>query len=408
MAILLIDDDDTGRRLSAHNLRRCGHEVNEAADGREGLRVFDPGRHEVVVTDMRMPVLDGMEVLRLVRDRAPDVPVVVITAYGSVDKAVDAMQAGAWSFIEKPFSRDRLELAVQRALEASRLRRDNKQLRSVERPIIARSEAMAELLAVVDRMAASDAPVMIFGESGTGKELMARRVHARGPRASGPFVPVNCAAIPATLLEAELFGHAKGAFTGAQKARLGRFRSAEGGTLFLDEIGEVPPELQAKLLRVLQERSVDVVGADRAVDVNVRIVAATNQDLEQGVADGHFREDLYYRLNVLRVDIPPLRERREDIVPLAEAFLAELAMRELVLDRSARDALRKRTWRGNVREVRNLCERLSVLAPGPEVSAADIPAERTLSRSRSWLEHLPADITLTELETQAIEHTLDR
>lgn len=409
MAILLIDDDETGRRLSAHNLRKASHVVDEAANGNEGLRLFDPARHAVVVTDLRMPVLDGMEVLRNIHDRSPDIPIVVITAYGSVDKAVEAMRAGAWSFIEKPFSRERLELAVQRALEASRLRQDNRSLRSVERPIVAESPQLQQLLALVDRLASSEAPVLVVGESGTGKELIARRVHARSRRAAGPFVAVNCAAIPGTLLEAELFGHSKGAFTGANKARKGRFRSAEGGSLFLDEVGELPGELQAKLLRVVQEKRVDVIGADEGVDTDVRIITATNQDLEQQVADGAFREDLYYRLNVLRVDLPPLRQRTEDIVPLAQSFLAELASRELRLDASARQALSRQPWRGNVRELRNLCERLSVLAPGPVISAEELPLERPRRpQSESWVDQLPEDIPLREIETLAIEHTLDR
>lgn len=408
MAILLIDDDATGRKVAAHNLRTRGHDVDEAADGLAGMRAFDVGRHELVITDLRMPGLDGLEVLRRVRQQAPQVPVVVVTAYGSVDRAVAAMREGAWSFLEKPFSRDRLELSVQRALEASRLRRDNVRLRSVERPIIATSPQMVRLLELVDRMAHSDAPALIVGESGTGKELIARRLHARGPRADKPFVAVNCAAIPAPLLEAELFGHEKGAFTGAQKARAGRFRSAEGGTLFLDEVAEIPGELQAKLLRVLQERSVDVVGSDRSVDIDVRIVAATNKQLEERVSEGEFREDLYYRLNVLRVDVPPLRDRPGDIVPLAETFLAELASRELSLDTSAQEALRQRGWRGNVRELRNMCERLAVLAPGPTVGASEIPAERIRHAGGNWLDSLPPDITLQELETKAIVHTLDR
>jgi two-component system NtrC family response regulator len=409
MAILLIDDDTTGRALSAHNLRKRGHDVDEAADGRVGLQLLDPTRHDVVVTDLRMPGLSGMDVLKGARERAPDVPVVVVTAYGSVDVAVQAMRAGAWSFIEKPFSRDRLELAVQRALEARRLRRDNRSLRSVERPMLAQSPTMLACLELVDRMAGSDAPVLITGESGTGKELVARRLHARSRRSGGPFVAVNCAAIPANLLEAELFGHSKGAFTGAQKARVGRFRSAQGGTLFLDEVGEVPAELQAKLLRVLQERAVDVVGSDTSVDVDVRVLAATNQDLDERVGDGRFREDLYYRLNVLRVDLPPLRDRPQDVVPLAEAFLAELASRELILDASAKAALLTRSWRGNVRELRNLCERLSVLAPGPTVSASELPPERVPGRpGGNWLDALPPDITLHELETAVIEHVLAR
>lgn len=408
MPILLIDDDDTGRKVSAHNLARRGYVVDQASTGSDGLNRFDVDRHEVVVTDLRMPGLSGMDVLELVRERAPDVPVIVATAYGTVDRAVEAMRAGAWGFIEKPFGREQLELTVERALEAVRLRRDNHALRSVERPILAVSETMRTLLRMVDRIAASQAPVLIAGESGTGKELIARRVHARSSRAAKPFVAVNCAAIPAALLEAELFGHSKGAFTGADKARAGRFRTAHHGTLFLDEIGEVPLEVQVKLLRVLQEGSVDVVGADTAVHVDVRVVAATNQDLEEAVAEGRFREDLYYRLNVLRVDVPPLRDRVDDILPLAERFLREMASRELTLDRAAEAEMRSRPWRGNVRQLRNVCQRLSVLARGPRVGVDELPVERVRSSTANWLELLPDDLSLHELEAQAIRHTLAR
>ena len=408
MALLFVDDDDTGRKVSVFNLRRAGHDVDEARDGREALKCFDAARHELVVTDLRMPEIDGLQLLRHIHERAPSVPVVVITAFGNVDVAVSAMQAGAWSFIEKPFSRERLELAVQRALETSRLRTENRRLRGVERDIVAGSEAMKKVLALSDRLAPSDAPVLITGESGTGKELVARRVHARSKRSSGPFVAVNCAAIPANLVSAELFGHEKGAFTGATRARPGRFRSAESGSIFLDEVGELPLEAQGQLLRVLQEAQVQVVGADRPVAIDVRVIAATNRDLAVEVEERRFREDLYFRLDVLRVDVPPLRERTEDIPLLADHFLAERAERPLRLSEDALTQLKARRWRGNVRELRNVCERLALLSDGPVIMAEELPSGRIEPRATGWLDQLPEGLSLFDVEVQVIVHTLRR
>lgn len=410
MTILLIDDDTTGRKVSAYNLSRMGLEVEEAVDGADGLARLDPARHQLIITDLKMPNIDGMAVLAAVRERAPSALVVVITAFGNVDRAVAAMRAGAWDFIEKPFSRDRLELTVRRALETARLRQDNRQLRiaQVERPIVSDSSVMAELLALTDRVAASTATVLITGESGTGKELLARRLHTRSQRASGPFVPVSCAAIPATLLEDELFGHARGAFTGASKARKGRFRSAAGGTLFLDEIGELPLALQGRLLRVLQEGTVDVIGLDRPEQLDVRIVAATNRDLEARVEEGTFREDLYYRLNVVRLHAPPLRERRGDIPALARHFLDELGAGRLQLPPEDTLALQRMPWRGNVRELRNACERLALLSIGDRADLSTLSDRHLSAASRRWLDLVPEDISLVDLERQVIERVLAR
>ena len=409
MATLFVDDDPTIRRVAGFNLQQAGFAVDVAEDGARALEVFDPEVHDLVVTDLSMPGVDGLQVVAEIGRRAPSVPVIVITAYGSVDKAVDAMQAGAWSFVEKPFSRARLELVVRRALETSRLRRDNRRLRSVERPIVAVSDRMLRTLALCDRVAQAEASVLIVGESGTGKELVARRIHARSPRGEGPFVTVNCAAIPATLLEAELFGHSKGAFTGAARARPGRFRAAAGGTLFLDEVGEIPLEVQAKLLRVLQEHQVDVVGSDLPIDVDVRVIAATHRDLDRLVAERAFREDLLYRLDVLRDELAPLRERPADVEALAVAFLEELSPRPLELSPAALQALTARSWRGNVRELRNLCERLAVLAPGPLIEASDLRPERPPpGGSASWVAGLPEGISLVDIEAQVIQHFLQR
>ena len=415
-AILLIEDDPSGRELGLFNLKKAGYRAEAAADGTAGLERFDPARHDLVITDVKMPGISGLEVLERVKERSPETPVIVITAYGDVELAVQAMKSGAADFIGKPFNRDHLLLSVQKALEGRRLRQEVRELRirasGVARPIIYRSAAMSKLIETADRVAASEATVLIRGESGTGKELLARRVHVRSGRVSGPFVELNCAAVPAELLESELFGHEKGAFTGAVRARQGKFRRASGGTIFLDEIAELPLPLQSKLLRVLQERVVDVVGGDVPVDVDVRVIAATNQDLSQRIADGLFREDLYYRLNVVELIVPPLRERVEDVDPLVDHFIARLAEgRELTAPAALLEGLRGREWRGNVRELRNVCERLVILARGNELSADDLP-ETAASRDapddplNDWPPLPPDGLSLIELESRVIERVL--
>ncbi len=415
-SILLIEDDPSGRELGLFNLRKAGYRVEAAEDGALGLQRFDPARHDLVVTDVKMPGVSGMEVLERIRKRSPDTPVIVITAYGDVELAVTAMQAGAADFIGKPFNRDHLLLAVDKALEGRRLRREVESLRirasGVEREIVSRSASMAKLLQTADRVAASEATVLIRGESGTGKELVARRVHVRSGRAAGPFVELNCAAVPAELLESELFGHEKGAFTGAVRARQGKFRRAAGGTIFLDEIAELPLPLQSKLLRVLQERVVDVVGGDSPLQVDVRVIAATNQDLSARMAEGLFREDLYYRLNVVELVVPPLRERVEDVEPLLQHFIAQLGEgRELSVPPAVLEALRGHQWRGNVRELRNVCERLVILAQGDALSLEDLPPSATGAGAGTdplddW-PPLPADgLSLIELERRVIERVL--
>jgi len=414
--ILFVDDDEAGRELSRYNLEQAGHTVDVAEDGIVALERFSPDTHDVVVTDLRMPRVGGMELLRELRTRAPDVPVIVITAHGNVETAVEAMKAGAHDFIEKPFSRDVLLLTVERALEHRRLKRENRALRiraaGVEREILAVSQAMSDLLHAADRVAVSEASALITGESGTGKELVARRIHARSPRAERPFVPVNCAAMPAELLESELFGHEKGAYTGATRARTGRFRKADGGTIFLDELGEIPLPLQGKLLRVLQEKTVDVVGSDQPVAVDVRVVAATNQPLDKAISAGRFREDLYYRLNVVELRVPPLRERPEDIDPLTRHFVARAAGgRELLITDELLAALSRHSWPGNVRELENACERLVILAKADVLEQADLPpgvraADPGTRATEEWPQ-LPEDgLSLVDLERRVIERAL--
>ncbi|WAS90345.1 sigma-54-dependent transcriptional regulator [Nannocystis punicea] len=409
--LLFIEDDDSGRELGLFNLRKAGYAVDGARDGAEGLRRFDPERHAVVITDVKMPNVGGLEVLREIRGRSPETPVLVITAYGDVDLAVAAMKAGAFDFIGKPFHREHLLLTVAKALERGRMRAEllslQRQVAGVERPIVGRSSAMARALDLADRVARAAAPVLVTGESGTGKELIARRIHARSPRHAGPFVAVNCAAIPAELLESELFGHVRGAFSGALRDRPGRFRQADGGTLFLDEVAELPAPLQAKLLRALQERVVDVVGSDVPVPVDVRVIAATNRD------PGDLRGDLLYRLRVVEIELPPLRERVEDIPPLVRHFVARFAGgRDVEIPEDVLADMSSRAWPGNVRELENACERAVILCAGEVLRVEDLPprtavAPAVAAGGDEWLPALPEDgLSLVDLEKRVIERVL--
>ncbi|HIL11092.1 MAG TPA: sigma-54-dependent Fis family transcriptional regulator, partial [Candidatus Latescibacteria bacterium] len=329
--ILVIDDEASQREAVGGYLRKRGFTVLQADNGRRGLEILQGQVVDLVITDLRMPELDGMGVLEAARQTNPDIGVVLVTAFGSVDGAVDAMQEGAFHYLEKPIDLDELDEIVDRALERSHLVSENELLR--ERigggaqfgGIIARDPAMEEALNIVARAAPSRATVLVMGESGTGKELVARAVHDASPRADKPFVGVNCAALNKGLIESELFGHEKGAFTGAIDRRVGRFEQASGGTLFIDELAEIPAEVQVKLLRVLQERKIERVGSGAEIEVDVRLIGATHRDLQGLVADGEFREDLFYRLNVVSVQLPPLRSRKRDIPVLVEHFLARYA-----------------------------------------------------------------------------------
>ncbi|MBU0482189.1 MAG: sigma-54 dependent transcriptional regulator [Proteobacteria bacterium] len=374
--ILLIDDDDSLRRVTDYNLTAAGFEVHAAASGKEGLQLFSGIDPDLVVTDVELGDMNGLEILARIKKDSPDTPVIVITAYGTIDMAVKAMGQGAFNFITKPFDRETLRMSCRKALEMKTLRSQNRvlseevdRLTGVEGMVTANS-AMAELLDVALRVAESEATVLISGESGTGKEVLARLIHSRSARSQGVMVAVNCAAIPDTLIESELFGHVKGAFTGAVANRKGRFQVARGGTLFLDEIGEIKPDMQAKLLRAIQEREVEPVGSDRVENIDVRIIAATNRDLKALTATGEFREDLYYRLGVILLDIPALRERPEDIGPLAKHFLKKLnAPATVGFNRQTLDVMRHYSWPGNIRELQNAVERGFILRRGDEITA---------------------------------------
>ncbi|HEY3493699.1 MAG TPA: sigma-54 dependent transcriptional regulator [Polyangiaceae bacterium] len=377
--ILVVDDEENLRLVLRTLLRRNGYEVETASSGEEALGLVESFGPDVVITDVRMPRMGGMDLLGTLRAKGNDATVIVMSAYGNLDQAIDAIKAGAYDYIQKPFKPDEVVLALRKAEERESLRRENRVLREEIRrehrfeDILAKSAVMQGVFRTIAKIANYKTTVLITGESGVGKEVVARTVHGRSGRSEQPFIAVNCAAIPDTLIESELFGHVRGAFTGADSDKPGLFREADGGTLFLDEVGELPPAVQVKLLRVLQEEEVRPVGEPKAVRVDVRILAATARDLEGEVATGRFREDLYYRLNVFRIAVPPLRERPEDIPALADALLESLARRigkpVQPLDGDVLAKLCAHDWPGNVRELRNTLERALILARGSHIGA---------------------------------------
>ncbi len=388
--ILVADDHDAVREGMVLSLSRLGHEVQGVKSGAEAIAAYRKRPADVVVTDLRMIPVDGIEVVRRLREADPEATVVVVSAHGTIATAVDAMREGAIDFIEKPFSPEVLRARVEKAVEIARERRGARTARARAEALeedlgrardphglVGSSDAMRRVLEQVRKVAATDATALVLGESGTGKELIARAIHDGSPRREKPFVSVSCAAIPEGLLESELFGHEKGAFTGAIKRKLGRFELAHEGTLFLDEVGELPPSVQVKLLRVLQERRFERVGGEETVEVDVRLVSATNRDLAEMVKEGRFREDLYYRLDVVAIRLPPLRERPGDVEELARHFLARAAPR---LGRpvtgftpDAIEVLRRHRWPGNVRELENVVEQALVFAEGALVTTAELP-----------------------------------
>jgi two-component system, NtrC family, response regulator AtoC len=383
MRILVIDDDAGLRKSVALILNDAGYEVLTASDGEEGLAVAQQSPPDLILCDVRMPKLDGLEFLDRHRQAGLESLVLIMTAYGSLDLAVQAMKRGAYDYLAKPFGADEVLLTVRKAEERERLRREVGRLREEVRAdmrfgeIVARSSAMTRALELARKVARHDSPVLVTGASGTGKELVARLIHREGDRATGPFVPVNCGAIPETLLESEFFGVMRGAFTGADRDRAGLFEAAEGGTLFLDEVAELPVQLQVKLLRALQEREVRRVGGTETKPVNVRVIAATNRDLGEAVAGGTFREDLYYRLAVVPIHLPPLSDRSEEIPDLARHLLERHSRRLGVhvqgIEPDAMQVLLAYTWPGNIRELENVLERALVVTEGPRVTLADLP-----------------------------------
>jgi two-component system NtrC family response regulator len=371
--VLIVDDDSSFRESLAETLASLGHEVVQTRTGRDAISLLSAGGVDTAFLDFRLPDINGLDVLRSVHGalRNGSLPIVMLTAYASADNTIQAMKLGAFDHLAKPVARETIERILDEALRSRGVPAPI-QAGGKEHEFIARSEPMREVVKLIGRAAASPATVLITGETGSGKEEVARALHEHSRRADKPFIAINCAAIPGDLLESELFGHVRGAFTGAMASRTGFFQQADGGTLLLDEIGDMSPDLQAKLLRVLQEGMVVPVGAERATKVDVRVVAATHRNLDRLAAEGGFRQDLFYRLNVLQIRVPPLRERDADIVPLAEHFLAQASDPPKVLSEAARKALSDFPWPGNVRELKNVIERASVLARGAHIEASDL------------------------------------
>ncbi len=418
--ILICDDQDMMRDSLASLLAREGHEVVAATDGPMALQRLQAGKVDLLITDLKMPKMTGIELLTEAKKLRAELPVVLMTAFATVQTAVEAMKLGAYDYIQKPFEGDEIKLLVERTLEHSRLKQENAALKSVvaevnaQRPLIGISGGMDQIKSKIELVAKSSVTVLVRGESGTGKEVVARAIHAASERRDRPMMAVNCAALSENLLESELFGHEKGAFTGADKMRRGRFELADGGTLLLDEISEIAPSLQAKLLRVLQENSFERVGSSTTQLVDVRVIATTNRDLEKEVADGKFRQDLFYRLNVVPIDLPPLRERADDLPDLVKHFLHRIAKRDQAafkhIEPEALRIMQRYPWPGNVRELQNIVERAVILETTPGVIRAEtiapwlrIPTGNPVAAAQDL-----AGKPLADIEKQVIMSTLER
>ena len=417
--ILIVEDEDKLRRVLELQLRSAGFEVELAGSAEDALKQVD--RADLVITDLRLPGMSGLELLAAIRRQNTRTPIITMTAFGTVETAVEAMKMGAFDFLLKPFSLDHLTTVVNKALDVRALQDENRQLkeelgrRYQFDNIIGRSPAMQEIFATIDRVAPTRATVLLAGESGVGKDLIARAIHFHSPRCERPFVKINCSALPENLMESELFGYEKGAFTGANTTKPGKFEQADTGTVFLDEIGDVPASVQVKLLRILQEREFERLGSNKTRHIDVRVIAATNADLRAALEQGTFREDLYYRLNVVPLNIPPLRERKEDIPFLAEQFVKRLAPANGSAVRSITDAAIQRLmgyhWPGNVRELENVIERSLVLCSGTLLDAADIRLDtspRARRQEQGGAYSLPEGMSLDEYEQAIIRDALER
>jgi DNA-binding NtrC family response regulator len=412
--VLVVDDEENLRRVTQLKLQQAGYEATTASDGAQALDLLARHPQDLIITDLKMPGMSGMDLLRRVKEDYPEVIVIVVTAFGTIESAVEAMRLGAHDYIIKPVNADALKLVVSRALEHHRLREEVKNLRSMVdskygfENIVGKSKALLATLDNASRAAQSDATVLIRGETGTGKELLAKAIHFNSSRRDRPFIVINCGAIPKELLESELFGHTKGSFTGALANKKGKIEMADQGSLFLDEIGEMPLDLQVKMLRLIQEREIERIGAPNATKVNVRIIAATHRNLEAMVEDGTFREDLYYRLAVIPLILPPLRERPDDIAELVAIFFKKFKERQNRLDLKVPPSLLPyfsiHRWPGNVRELENVVERLVVLTPGSEVSVEDLPD--FLRRERPPLEAIHLELPPEGISLEAVEREL--
>jgi two-component system, NtrC family, response regulator AtoC len=420
--ILVVEDEPKMLRLLELNLSGEGYSVQSATDAESALKLLRQEKIDLVLTDLRLPGMDGLEFLQAVKRANAHLPVIMMTAYGTVETAVEAMKAGASDYVLKPFSIEEIKLLVRKELDIHRLREENISLREAVgkryefRNIVARGPKMQEVLATVERVAPTNSTVLLGGESGVGKDLIARAIHQHSRRASGPFVKINCTAIPENLLESELFGYEKGAFTGAVTSKPGKFELADKGTIFLDEIGDVPPAIQVKLLRVLQEREFERLGGTKTLKVDVRVVAATNQDLRAALEQGTFREDLYYRLNVVPISLPPLREHKEDIPYLVDHFLERFARESgkpiQGVTPAALKLLMDFHWPGNVRELENILERAVALSTGTTIDAADIRLDLSPSKpgreAAGSLPFPPEGMTLEQFEDDIIKEAVRR
>jgi len=412
--VLVVDDEENLRRVTQLKLQQAGYEATTASDGSQALELLARHPQDLIITDLKMPGMSGIDLLRRVKEEYPEVIVIVVTAFGTIESAVEAMRLGAHDYIIKPVHADALKLVVARALEHHRLREEVRNLRSLVdskygfENIVGKSKSLLATLDNASRAAQSDATVLIRGETGTGKELLAKAIHFNSSRRDRPFIVINCGAIPKELLESELFGHTKGSFTGALANKKGKIEMADQGSLFLDEIGEMPLDLQVKMLRLIQEREIERIGAPNATKVNVRIIAATHRNLEAMVEDGTFREDLYYRLAVIPLVLPPLRERPDDIPELVAIFFKKFKERQNRLDLKLPPSLLPyfsiHRWPGNVRELENVVERLVVLAPGTEVSVEDLPD--FLRRERPPLEAIHLELPPEGISLEAVEREL--
>ncbi len=419
--ILIADDDDSLRRVLEFQLQEAGYEVLTAENGTQALEIFSSNVVDCLITDWRMPQMSGAELLQRVGAIKGETPVIVITAFGDVETAVEAMRGGAFDFISKPFNRDAILLTVQKALKYGQVFAENRRLRRLVHEdfrlenVVGNSEKMRQVFHLVERVAQTDVTVLIEGESGTGKELIAKGIHFSGSRKDKSFVAINCAAIPETLIEAELFGYKKGAFTGAVSESKGKFEEADGGTIFLDEISQMPLSLQTRLLRVLQEQEITRLGENATRKINVRIIAATNENLTESIKQNEFREDLYYRLAVVPIHLPALRERREDIPLLTEYFLkksvAKHGIKPLKIEREVFNAFFNYVWMGNVRELENVVERMVVLSNGEILSLKDVPDNIKNPQSSSdnlWFSLPDEPINLESIESEIIREALNR
>jgi DNA-binding NtrC family response regulator len=416
--ILVVDDDASTREVFGELLQRWGYDVEQTGDGHDALKITAERHPDVIISDLVMPKLDGLALTRALREESPDTPVIIITGKGTIDAAVEAVREGVFDFVEKPLDPARLKVILQRALEKRQTEHEMQVLRrrlgqvDAGMGLVGQSPAMRKAMDLVEKVAPSKASVVITGQSGTGKEMIARAIHQLSPRREKPFIAINCSAIPAGLMESEMFGHERGAFTGADQRRLGAWELADGGTLFLDEVGEIPIELQAKFLRVLEEERLRRLGGKSEISVDVRVISATNRDLKEEIKGGRFREDLYFRLNVFHIPLAPLKERRDDIPLLVQHFIDRFSReggKKLAgLTQQAMKVLSEYGWPGNIRELRNTLERAVILCGSDAINVEHLPAEMALGGGESAYLKLPFGLPLREVEKEYILSSLGR